>query len=53
MKIENYKENNIDLQMKLDNLIQAKKALIKEKLKIKYYKENNLNIDIFKKIQVI
>ena len=27
MKIENYKENHINLQIKLDNLIQAKKHL--------------------------
>ena len=46
MKIKNYKENNINLQIKLDNLIELKKALIREELKIKYYKENNLNIDI-------
>ena len=50
MKIKNYKENNINLQIKLDNLIELKKALIREELKIKYYKENNLNIDIKKKI---
>ena len=48
MKIENYKENHINLQIKLDNLIQAKKALIREELKIKYYKEINLNTDILK-----
>ena len=48
MKIENYKENHINLQIKLDNLIQAKKALIREELKIKYYNEINLNTDILK-----
>ena len=48
MKIENYKENHINLQIILDNLIQAKKALIREELKIKYYKEINLNTDILK-----
>ena len=48
MKIENYKENHINLQIKLDNLIQAKKALIREELKVKYYKEINLNTDILK-----
>ena len=48
MKIENYKENQINLQIKLDNFMQAKKALIREKLKIRYYKEINLNTDILK-----